>query len=78
MLLFLQLRELAKSNPDQKAEINALKSENARLKQNSDGLRDQLAQLQSKVSFDRNVKQMNFRSIKRLAINFASQNSTSE
>ncbi len=56
MLLFLQLRELAKSNPDQKAEINALKSENARLKQNSDGLRDQLAQLQSKVSLNRNVK----------------------
>lgn len=45
----LQLRELEKMNPDQKAEISALRSDNARLKQTSDSLRDQVAQLQSKV-----------------------------
>nr|CDS33188.2 intermediate filament protein [Hymenolepis microstoma] len=46
-----RLREMAKVNPEQKAEINNLRSENSRLRQNGDGLRDQLAQLQAKNSY---------------------------
>lgn len=40
---------MAKTNPEQKAELNSLKSENMRLRQNTDGMREQMAQLQSKV-----------------------------
>uniref|UniRef100_A0A5K3EK52 IF rod domain-containing protein n=1 Tax=Mesocestoides corti TaxID=53468 RepID=A0A5K3EK52_MESCO len=46
-----RLCELSKANTDQKAELNALKSENCRLKQNSDGMREQLVQVQSKNSY---------------------------
>lgn len=41
---------MGKVNPEQKAELTALKSEYSRLKQNSDGMREQIAQLQSKAS----------------------------
>ncbi|VDM31804.1 unnamed protein product [Hydatigera taeniaeformis] len=46
-----RLRELGKVDPEQKAELNALKSENSRLKQNSDEMREQMAQLQSKNAY---------------------------
>ncbi|VDK32580.1 unnamed protein product [Taenia asiatica] len=46
-----RLRELGRVNPEQKAELAALKSENSRLKQNSDGMREQMAQLQSKNAY---------------------------
>ncbi|KAL7063341.1 hypothetical protein AAHC03_01275 [Spirometra sp. Aus1] len=46
-----RLRELAKSTPDHKAEINALKAENQKLRSNSDNLRDQMSQLQSKNTY---------------------------
>ncbi|CDS40972.1 intermediate filament protein [Echinococcus multilocularis] len=46
-----RLRELGKVNPEQKTELNALKSENSRLRQNSDGMREQIAQLQSKNAY---------------------------
>ncbi|VDL19937.1 unnamed protein product [Hymenolepis diminuta] len=46
-----RLREVAKLNPEQKTEINNLRSENSRLRQSSDGMREQVAQLQAKASF---------------------------
>ncbi|BHF59204.1 hypothetical protein SprV_0100216000 [Sparganum proliferum] len=46
-----RLRELAKSTPDHKAELNALKAENQKLRNNSDNLRDQMSQLQSKNTY---------------------------
>lgn len=46
-----RLRELGKVNPERKTELNALKSENSRLRQNSDGMREQIAQLQSKNAY---------------------------
>ncbi|KAM3182253.1 hypothetical protein ACTXT7_012771 [Hymenolepis weldensis] len=50
-LKILCLREVAKVNPEQKTEINNLRSENSRLRQSSDGMREQVAQLQAKASF---------------------------
>ncbi|VUZ47680.1 unnamed protein product, partial [Hymenolepis diminuta] len=46
-----RLREVAKLNPEQKTEINNLRSENSRLRQSSDGMREQVAQLQAKNAY---------------------------